>query len=203
MTRALAAIILAPPLGACTTVRLTQPSQTATEQLLISAAIDDAVANLKPSLPSDTRAYVDTTYLDNTPADALLFPKYEIGAVRDQLLRNGARLVADKNDADVIVELRTGGQAIDHNSFLVGIPSFQLPIPFTNASTPEIALYKRDRQTGVAKLAVTVYSERTGRLTGSSGPQYGSSDHTRFSLLFFFTWAHNNIEPKVLQPKTD
>jgi hypothetical protein len=195
--------MLAAPLGACTTVRLTEPSQTATEQLLISAAIDDAVAKLKPSLPSDTKTYVDTTYLDATPADALLFPKYEIGAVRDQLLRNGARLVADKKDADVMVELRTGGQAIDRNSFLVGIPSFQLPIPFTNASTPEIALYKRDRQTGVAKLAVTVYSESTGRLAGSSGPQYGSSDHTRFSLLFsFFTWAHNNIEPKDLQPRT-
>jgi hypothetical protein len=182
--------------------RLTEPPQTATEQLVITAAIDDAVAKMKPSLPSDAAVYVDTTYLDTAPGDALLFPKYEISAVHDQLLRNGARLVADKKDADVIVELRTGGESKDRNTFLVGIPSFPLPIPFTNASFPEIALYKRDRQTGVAKLAVTVYSESTGRLADSSGPRYGSSDHTRFSLLFFFTWVRSNIEPKALQPRT-
>lgn len=190
-------------LGACTTTRLTEPSQTATEQLLISTAIDNAVAKLEPSLPADTKVYVDTTYLDTTPADGLLFPKYEIGAIRDQLLRNGARLVADKKDADVVVELRTGGQSIDHNTFLVGIPSFPIPIPFTsNASFPEIALYKRDRQTGVAKLAATEYRESTGQLAGSSGPQYGASDHTLFSLLFFFTWVDSNIEPQALQPRT-
>jgi hypothetical protein len=199
MTRALAAMILAVALGACTTSRVTEPPQTATEQLLITAAIDDAVAKMKPGLPSDNAVYVDTTYLDTS--DALLFPKYEISAVHDQLLRNGARLVADKKDADVVVELRTGGDSIDHNTVLVGIPP--LPIPFTYGSSPEIALYKRDRQTGVAKLAVTVYSESTGRLVGSSGPQYGSSDHTRFSVLFYFTWVHSNIEPMDLQRRTN
>jgi len=107
--RALASMILAAALGACETTRSTEPSQTATEQLVITTAIDNAVEmlneTLKSSLPSNTKVYVDTTYLDTTPADDLLFTKYEIGAVRDQLLRNGARLVTDKKDADDIVEL--------------------------------------------------------------------------------------------------
>ena len=205
--RALASMILAAALWACETTRLTEPAQTATEQLVITTAIDNAVEmlneTLKPSLPPNTKVYVDTTYLDTTPADDLLFTKYEIGAVRDQLLRNGARLVTDKKDADDIVELRTGGQSIDHNTFLVGIPSFPLPIPFTTASSPEIALYKRDRRTGVAKLAATVYSESTGVLAASSGPQYGSSDHTHFSVLFVVSWVDTNIEPEDLRPRTE
>jgi hypothetical protein len=157
MYRSATAIILTAFLTACTTTRLTEPAETSTEQLLISTAIDDAVAKLKPSLPGDATAYLDTSNFDMAPADAVLFPKYTIGAVRDALLRDGARLVDDKKKADLIVERRTGGQSIDHNTFLVGIPSFPIPIPFTsNAYFPEIALYKRDRQTGVAKLAVTV-----------------------------------------------
>jgi hypothetical protein len=202
MTRTLAALIVAAALGACSTTRVTEPSQTATEQLVITKAIDDAVAKLKPSLPSDTKTYLDTTDLDTAPADALLFTKYEIGAVRDQLLRNGDRLVPDKKDAKVTVELRTGGQSIDHNTFIVGIPSFPIPIPFTSATFPEIAFYKVDRQTGVAKLAATAYTERTGLLAGSSGPQYGSSDHTRISVLFFFTMIDSNIEPATLKTRT-
>jgi hypothetical protein len=200
--RALAVMTLAAALGACSTTRVTEPAQTATEQLLVTKAIDDAIAKLKPSLPADTTAYLDTTYLDTAPADALLFTKYEIAAVRDQLLRNGDRLVADKKDANVAVELRTGGQSIDHNTFLVGIPSFPIPIPFTSANFPEIALYKVDRQTGVAKLAATAYGESTGLLAGSSGPQYGSSDHTRISILFFFTMTDSNIEPENLKTRT-
>jgi Family of unknown function (DUF6655) len=198
-----AAVAMAAVLAGCTTTRLAEPQRTSTEELLVSAAVDRAVAKLSPALPAHARVFVDTRFFDTEPAD-LMFPKYTIGAVRDRLARAGARLVDDKKGADVVVELRTGGESIDHNTFLVGIPTFKIPIPLTSSALtmPELALYKRDRQTGVAKLAITAYRRETGALEASSGPEYGASDHTRFAALLFFKWVASDIEPDALKPRT-
>src|SRR5262249_39995690 len=85
------AVLLAASAG--TTERLAEASQTATEELLISTAVDHAVAQLNPSIPAGTKVFVDAQYYDNAPGDAALYTKYAIGSIRDMLLRRGARLV--------------------------------------------------------------------------------------------------------------
>jgi hypothetical protein len=55
-------------LGGCTTVGLTEPGQTATEQLLISTAIDHLVGQPDRVVPAGSKVFVDPRYFDNAPA---------------------------------------------------------------------------------------------------------------------------------------
>jgi hypothetical protein len=195
VTRVLAlGLAVALALSGCTHERLVEPNTTATEQLLVSTAIDHVVAKLKPTVPPGSKAFVDPQYVDTTPADEVVYAKYAIGAVRDQLLRQGVRLVDDRSKADVVIEPRSGAQSIDHDTFLVGVPSFSVPVPLADKlAFPEIALYKKDSQIGVSKLAITAYSENDGRLVGSSGPVTGQSDRTRRVVLLFYAWTETDV----------
>ena len=195
----------------CTTVHVTEPVQSATEQLLVSRAIDDAVAKLNVTLDPGAHVFVDTSYFDGTgPFEGMerdksvLFPKYAISAVREKLLRGGALLTNDRRAADIVVELRTGGQSVDHNSLFVGIPSISIPLPptFYPVTTPELALFKRDRQTGIVKLAITAYRQQTGAFASASGPSFGSSNHTETTILLLFDTIKSDIEPKELRDRT-
>ena len=203
----LAAATMAMLLAGCTAVHVTEPAESATEQLLITQAIDDAVSKMDVSLAAGTRIFVDTSYFDGTERDrTVLFPKYAMAAVRERFLRAGALLTEDRKAADVIVELRTGGQSVDHNSLFIGIPAVSLPLPvppnFYPVTTPELALFKRDRQTGVAKLAITAYRQDTGAFASSSGPSFGSSNHTETTILLVIDRITSDIEPKALQERT-
>src|SRR5205823_9874348 len=83
-------------LAGCTIDRLSEPGQTADEQLLISTAIDHGIDRLNPNIPAGTKVFVDGQFFDNAPGDAALYSKYALGSVRDLLLRRGARLVNDR-----------------------------------------------------------------------------------------------------------
>lgn len=192
-------------LAGCTTERLTEPYQTATEQLLVSTAVDHAVANLAPPIPPGSKVFVDAQFFDADPAgNNEVLPKYTIGAVRDLILRRGGDLVDDRKQADLIVELRNGAQAINHNSLLIGIPSLPIPIPLSGTiQTPELALYKHDEQRGISKIALTVYSARTGALAGATGPVFGDSQYTHWTVLLLITWDTQDILPdKIPVPQS-
>ncbi len=187
-------------LAGCARERLNEPKHTGTEELLISTAIDHVVNQLKPTFPPGSKIFVDPQYFDTTPADEILYAKYAIGAVRDQLLKQGVRLVEDRKSADVVVEPRSGAESIDHDMFLIGIPSFDVPIPLAEKLTfPEIALFKKDRQTGVSKLAITAYAAKDGSLIDSVGPVLGYSDRTRRVVLLFYAWTETDAPPDDIQ----
>lgn len=189
----------------CTTVIMTEPPETATEQLLITTAIDNAVANMNVAIPAGTRIFFDSSYFDGIGRDQkVLFPKYAMAAIREKLLQSGALLAEDRQSADMIVEARTGGQSVDHNSLFIGIPALSIPLPpsFYPVPTPELALFKRDRQTGVAKLAIVAYRKADGAYAASSGSSFGSSNHTETTILLLFDNITSDIEPKALQART-
>ncbi len=181
-------------LAGCSTQRLTEPSQTATEQLLVSTAVDHAVSNLKPPIAPGSKVFVDAQFFD---ADgAIVLPKYTIGAIRDLVLRSGGDLVDDRKAADLIVEMRNGTQSIDHHGFLIGIPAIPVPIPAIGTmTTPEVALFKRDRQNGVSKIALTLYNAKTGALAGSTSAVYGGSHDTSWTVLLLISWDTDDIAP--------
>jgi hypothetical protein len=186
----------APLLAGCTSEHVTEPLQTATEQLVVSTAIDHAVGNLKPALARGTKVFVDPQFVDTPDDKSVILPKYMVGTVRDLILRAGGSLVDDRKSADFIAELRTGAESADHRSFLIGIPAMALPVPLAGpVTTPELAIYKRDLQRGISKIALTMYSAKTGSLTGSSGPTYGDSHDIRYTALLLITWSDQDIMP--------
>jgi hypothetical protein len=182
-------------LGGCSTEHVTEASQSPVEQLAMSTAVDHAVENLKVELAANTKVFVDGSLIDSTDKGIVL-PKYTIGAVHDLILRAGADLVDDRKAADVIAELRSGAQSVDHRSLLVGLPSFSIPVPLAGPlTTPEMAVFKRDQQRGICKIALTLYSARSGALAGATGASYGDSRYVRYSALLVFTWTDQDILP--------
>ena len=176
-------------LAACTTARDTQPARTATEELLISMAADRVVEQLHLAVPDNPKLFVDAQYFD--PLDG----KYTISAIRDRLAQDGARLVSDRGSADFVVEIRSGGQSIDTSSTLIGIPSFPVPIPLSGSiDFPEIPIYKRSTETGVSKLAMTVYRQKDGSYAQSLGPDYGTASKKQWSVLFI-NWGEDDLKP--------
>ena len=106
-------------------------------------------------------------------------------------------MVDDRKKANVIIEARAGALSTDRNTYLIGIPGFNIPIPLTSGSLPfpEIALYGKDEQNGVAKLAVTSYSAKDGALVAAQDPQYGFAHNTKETILIFFTSAEKDFLP--------
>jgi hypothetical protein len=179
----LALILAIPALGACTSTRETSPERSATEQLLISTAVDRAVEDIDLEIPQGTSVFLDAEQLEGSDGE------YAAGEMKDRLLRQGANLVRDRSRADAVVELRAGALSIDDRQTLVGIGSFDVPVPLAGqaAKIPEIAVYRQKERVGVAKLAAIGYRTADGKLIDSAGPQFGYSHEDEEVWLFFFT----------------
>ena len=204
MWRALSLLLIA-ALGGCTSDQVPDASRApAEQQLAVTKAVDHAVDNLKPKIPPHTKVFVDSSFVD-TEDKGIVLPRYTIGAVRDLLLRAGANLVPERKDAELVAELRTGAQAVNRKDMLVGVPSFSLPVPMAGPlSTPEIALFKRDTQKGISKIALTLLNAKTGALVDSTGASYGDSRLIKYQALLVFNWTDENVEPEhIPQPSGD
>lgn len=175
-------------LGACTTIRETSPQRTATEQLLISTAVDRAIERVNLKIPEGAKVFVDAEQLEGSDG------KYAAGAMKDRLLQRGAHLVAERDKAEAVVEVRAGALSIDDKQMLVGTDSFDVPIPLAGqAKIPEIALYKEKERLGVAKIAAFGYSATDGKLIDASGPQFGYAHENEKVLLFVFSWRSSDL----------
>ena len=175
-------------LTGCGATRSTDTLRTATEQLLISDAIDRAVESmdLKPLSGQ-------TVFLDDTKVTEIVDRNYYISTLRQQLLASGCELRDKREEADFIVEARAGAVGTDRHDLLFGLPSMNVPqIPLVQpvpAAIPEIPIAKRRDQRGIAKIAVFAYHRSTGapfgnrELCGRKARRttYGFSARGRFS----------------------
>lgn len=177
---------------ACTSVRETQPDETATQQLLMSTAVDKAVERLDLNVPLDTPVFVDTQYLQTYDKG------YVVSAIRAYLLKNGARLIRQPGEAEIVVEVRSGALSINRRKDFVGLPSIPLPVPLTESfSTPEIPLFKHEEQRGIAKIALTAYDAETGELWADTGPVFGVAWIDGWSVLGV-GWREDQTQPESL-----
>jgi hypothetical protein len=177
-------------LAGCSTTRESEPARTATEQLLISTAVDRALDRMNLRIPEGTKIWVDAANFEGYDQ------KYAVGAIRDRLMREGGRLVADRGQADAVVEIRAGALSTDSDSLLIGIPSMDLPVPLAGqAKTPELALVKKNHDEGVAKIGITAYDAKTGVPESFTleEPLYGFSNRTRWVVLSLFDWNESDL----------
>jgi hypothetical protein len=172
----------------CHSLKITEPKRTVTEQLLLSSAADRAVAELEVSTLRGKTVYVEERYFKSYDK------RYVLGAIRQRLSESGARLTADEEKADVIVEPRSAGLGLDTQESLLGIPSMGLPIPLTGTvQTPEIALYKSQKGDSTAKFALFAYERTSGEHVHSAGAQSGKAHFYHYKILGFFNWRNTDI----------
>jgi hypothetical protein len=190
----------------CATVRVTDPEQTATEQFLESQATRLAIQNVVADQLRDRRVFVDPSFLTTVRenSDTLSFKQtpqpylFLLAELRSKLLLSGARLMDKREDAEIIVEPRTGGISVDHQEFLLGLPNITVPtegvasVPF---QTPELAIIKSTKQFGFASVAFVAYWRDTGELVASSGPFIGRTAREDYWIFGLGPKTVGNIPP--------
>jgi hypothetical protein len=187
-------------------VRVTDPPRTATEQFLLSGSVQDAVAELSMDGLRDQLVFVDTTYLTGDPPPLAGAPQiiertrpdqdllFLLGELRSRMLKEGIRLTGKRDDATVIVEVRTGGVGIDRYEFLLGIPSVSATTAAGGGSSaaaatgvpivlPEVAILKSTRQLAFSSVAIVAYRNDGGELVAQSGPFVGRRRRADYWIL--------------------
>ena len=154
----------------CGTTRRSDTTRTATEQMLLSDAVDRAISRIDFGLLAGKEVYLDNTYLGST-----VDKEYITSTLRQHMLACGCILKDKKEDAELVVEARAGAVGTDRHDLLFGTPATSVslgalsPLPGTPTQVPEIALAKRTDQMGIAKIAVFAYERATGVPVWQSG----------------------------------
>lgn len=164
---------------------------TATEQLLMSNAIDATVSKLDFSVLTDKKVFLDTTYINKPPMVAAPAPppmsidaNYIVSSIRQQMFAAGVHLVDAKEDADIIAEPRVGALGLDGHDVTYGIPASSALSSASSAVTgtslipaiPELSMARKEDRLGAAKVAVFAYDRKTRQPIWQSGVAQSNSD---------------------------
>lgn len=198
LRRALALLCCA-GLAACATATETHPTRTATEQLLVSRAVERAAAQFSLALPADARVFLDSSAFRGEGAD------YAASAVREALLAQGNAISTSRADADIVVEVRLGALSIDKTQRVVGIPRLTLPISsnFTNVTVPELSAYSRRDRTGVAEFSAFAYEADTGRPIALGARFSGTAKIRSHTMFMVFSWGALEVRPDDASVQAD
>jgi hypothetical protein len=187
-------IILLLPLTGCGTTRSSDTARTATEQLLISHAIDEAISQLDCSLLRDKKVFLDAQFLDGTVDKG-----YLISTLRQHLLAAGCLLQEERARATYVVEARSGAIGTDRHALLVGVPAMTLPtvLPGQPSSIPEIPFIKKSDAHGVAKVALFAYNRVTGERLWQSGMLEAQSEAKDSWIVGLGPFRAGNLVPST------
>jgi hypothetical protein len=145
----------------CSATRTSNTARTATEQVLLSAAIDRSLNNVSFEPLRSQKVFIDDKYLDSVDKG------YLMGTLRHRALAAGAVLAPSAAEADVVIEARSGGIGTDTEESFIGIPS--VGVPGMAISIPDIKLVQRNTQHGTAKIGLVAYDPKTGAALGLGG----------------------------------
>ncbi|MBI3465397.1 MAG: hypothetical protein HY000_20430 [Planctomycetes bacterium] len=160
----------------CGSTRWSDTQRTATEQMLISDAVDKSVNQLDFRVLSGKEVYFKDEFLKGTVDQV-----YVASSIRQHLLATGCILKEKPEEATYVVEARAGAVGTDRHDLLFGVPAFSLPAIAVGGvgspqAIPEIPFAKKTDQRGVAKIAVFAYNRTTGRAVWQSGIAYTTSN---------------------------
>src|SRR5437868_12443905 len=134
-----ALVVIGMTLGGCATIRVTDPPQTADQQFLLSEAARKCVGQLNIEPLRDRLVWVESEYVFSTTqpyqqsflTNEVRVPSFEtaylVAELRARLLQSGVRLAPSPEQAQVILEMRSGGLSINRTDFNLGVPSIYIP----------------------------------------------------------------------------
>ena len=137
----------------------------ATEQLLESDAVDQAISKVNFDKFSGRTVFLDTTAIEPVKRPGFVNSAYVISALRQQMFAAGALLQDKRDDAEFIVEARAGALGSDNHEVVYGIPASNLlstaasfvPTMPQIPTIPELSLAKKNEQMSAAKIAMFAY----------------------------------------------
>ncbi len=147
-------------MAGCVSSSSSNTARTATEQLLISNAVDQVLDRTDFSGFGGQKVFLEEKYLDAVDKS------YIIGSIRHRMLRAGAELVTAADGSDITVEIRSGSVGTDNSEAFVGVPEVVLPGVVT---LPEVRVLTRNSQRAIAKIGLVAYDTKVRQLLGEGG----------------------------------
>ena len=155
----------------------TTKTRLATEQLLVSDAVDQAVADIDFGAMAGRKVFFDAQYINNIKGVGFVNAEYIISSLRQQMVAADCRLQENEEDAEFVVEARVGTLGTNGHEIVYGVPANNalssaanlVPNTPTIPTIPELALVKKDAQLGAAKIAVFAYERESRRPVWQSG----------------------------------
>lgn len=163
------------PLAGCATRKQSDTARTGVEQLLISTAVDRSLDKVDYGPIRNAKIYVEEKYLDCVDKN------YVIVALHQRLLRHNCTLVGKADDADVIMEVTSGGVGTDRTDLFVGITEIPLPPP-SPIAIPKMSIFNRTRAIGTAKIGIVAYDAKTKLAVINTDP-LARSDFKAWTIL--------------------
>lgn len=177
--RYLAALTSLALLSGCATMRMTYPERSATEELLITDAAEDAAAQIALSIPRDKLYYLDAVNMDSVDGH------YALSSIREKLMEQGFHIMETRESATAIIEVRSGALSIDSHGTTIIIPVIpaESVIPHLPTKTPN-SFYSAGKtiDEGYAKFTMFVWDKSTGTIIGKAVTVIGHSSNHRYSV---------------------
>jgi len=155
----------------------TNGSRRATDQLLMSDAVDQTVSQIDFRALRGKKVFLDTQYLRHIKGFDYVNSEYIISSLRQQMFAAGCLVQDSEKEADFVAEARVGALGTDSHDLVYGIPASNAlstaatlmpnapPLP----AIPEISFARKDEKQGAAKVAVFVYHRNTRQPFWQSG----------------------------------
>ncbi|PNY38176.1 DUF6655 family protein [Rhodopirellula sp. MGV] len=149
----------------------------ATEQLVVSDAVDRSIQDLDFRPLTGRKVYLDTSYLRTVKGEGYTNAEYVISCLRQQILAAGCLIQDSSGEADLIIEARVGALGTDDHLVTYGIPENNAfntaaqAIPNTPIipTLPEISIARRESREAAAKIAAFAYDRETRQPIWQSG----------------------------------
>ena len=161
------------PLVGCGTTR----GYDATEQLMMSDAVDRSISRIDFRPLSGRKVYLDTSYLRHVKGSGFVNSEYVTSALRQQIVAAGCLIQDAATDADIVIEARIGTLGADDHRVTFGLPESSaissavslIPGAPTIPSIPEIAVARREAREAAVKIAAFAYDRDTRAPIWQSG----------------------------------
>lgn len=174
----LMALWLVPCGVGCATMKHSDTARTGVEQLLISSAADRALDKVDFRPIANAKVFLEPKYLDCVDKNYILL------SMRQRLMRYGCTIVDKAEDAQVVVEVASGGVGTDRNEVYFGTSEIPLPPP-SPVAIPKLAILERQRAIGTAKLTVLAYDVESKSPVINAGYTLARADHKTWNILGF------------------
>jgi len=126
----------------CASMKESDTARTGLEQLLISNAVDQSLAKVDFRPVSGAKVFLKTDLLDCVDKN------YVMLTTRSKLLDNHCTLVDKADDAEIVMEIASGGVGTDRTELVVGTPEIPLGLM---GSVPKVNFYERKKAMGLVK----------------------------------------------------
>lgn len=174
----------------CSTLKTTNTARSSTEQMLVSNAVDQALDKIDFRSFNGHTVFLEEKYVD------CVDKAYVIGSIRHRLLQVGSRLVDKVDDAEVVVEPRSGSVGTTNSETYVGIPEITLPGMLT---LPEVRIATRSQQVGVAKIGIAAYDRKTRNALGVGGLTLAKSDDSNLSVFGIGPFQSGTVRNEIIR----